>query len=359
MKKEWNEGFPLPRGLSKKMLLRMKLTLVLLCCMFMQSFASLYAQSITLKKQNSSREGVIWELKEKTKHTFLYSDEDVSLEEVIWELKEKTKLTFLYSDEDVSAVKGIDLDVKDLGVDAVLEQCLAGTGLGYVKTNDAIIIRKVEELEQSPQQKMRRITGKVTDENGEPLPGVGILIQGTTMGVASDVEGNYALDCPDMENLTLLFSFVGMESQQIVVGTRSVVNVVMKSEAAEIEEVVVTGYFTRKKDSYTGSATTFSGEKLMQISTGNVLSSLSVIDPSFKLVENISAGSNPNYIPEFQIHGAGNLESTYENSPNMPTFILDGFEVDAEKIFEQQRFTVHGQQMAWWLLRQKLLKWES
>lgn len=246
MKKEWNEGFPLPRGLSKKMLLRMKLTLVLLCCMFMQSFASLYAQSITLKKRNAS------------------------LEEVIWELKEKTKLTFLYSDEDVSAVKGIDLDVKDLGVDAVLEQCLAGTGLGYVKTNDAIIIRKVEELEQSPQQKMCRITGKVTDENGEPLPGVGILIQGTTMGVASDVEGNYALDCPDMENLTLLFSFVGMESQQIVVGTRSVVNVVMKSEAAEIEEVVVTGYFTRKKDSYTGSATTFSGEKLMQISTGNV-----------------------------------------------------------------------------------------
>lgn len=310
MKKEWNEGFPLPRGLSKKMLLRMKLTLVLLCCMFMQSFASLYAQSITLKKRNAS------------------------LEEVIWELKEKTKLTFLYSDEDVSAVKGIDLDVKDLGVDAVLEQCLAGTGLGYVKTNDAIIIRKVEELEQSPQQKMRRITGKVTDENGDPLPGVGILIQGTTMGVASDVEGNYALDCPDMENLTLLFSFVGMESQQIVVGTRSVVNVVMKSEAAEIEEVVVTGYFTRKKDSYTGSATTFSGEKLMQISTGNVLSSLSVIDPSFKLVENISAGSNPNYIPEFQIHGAGNLESTYENSPNMPTFILDGFEVDAEKIFD-------------------------
>lgn len=310
MKKEWNEGFPLPRGLSKKMLLRMKLTLVLLCCMFMQSFASLYAQSITLKKRNAS------------------------LEEVIWELKEKTKLTFLYSDEDVSAVKGIDLDVKDLGVGAVLEQCLAGTGLGYVKTNDAIIIRKVEELEQSPQQKMRRITGKVTDENGDPLPGVGILIQGTTMGVASDVEGNYALDCPDMENLTLLFSFVGMESQQIVVGTRSVVNVVMKSEAAEIEEVVVTGYFTRKKDSYTGSATTFSGEKLMQISTGNVLSSLSVIDPSFKLVENISAGSNPNYIPEFQIHGAGNLESTYENSPNMPTFILDGFEVDAEKIFD-------------------------
>ena len=249
MKKEWNEGFPLPRGLSKKMLLRMKLTLVLLCCMFMQSFASLYAQSITLKKRN------------------------VSLEEVIWELKEKTKLTFLYSDEDVSAVKGIDLDVKDLGVDAVLEQCLAGTGLGYVKTNDAIIIRKVEELEQSPQQKMRRITGKVTDENGEPLPGVGILIQGTTMGVASDVEGNYALDCPDMENLTLLFSFVGMESQQIVVGTRSVVNVVMKSEAAEIDEVVVTGIYTRKKESFTGSSQTYKAEELKSVGNQNLIQS--------------------------------------------------------------------------------------
>lgn len=312
MKKEWNEGFPLPRGLSKKMLLRMKLTLVLLCCMFMQSFASLYAQSITLKKRNAS------------------------LEEVIWELKEKTKLTFLYSDEDVSAVKGINLDVKDLGVDAVLEQCLAGTGLGYVKTNDAVIIRKVEQLEQAqvPQQQMRRITGKVTDTDGTPLPGVTVVIAGTTLGTATDVNGNYSLECPDTEDLTLFFSFVGMVSQQIAVGERSEVNVAMKSDAQEIEEVVVTGYFTRKKDSYTGAATTFTGEKLREISTGNILTSLSVVDPSFKLVENISVGSDPNHIPEFQIHGAGNLESTYENSPNMPTFILDGFEADAEKIFD-------------------------
>ena len=97
MKKDRNDGSPLPRGLSQKMLLRMRLTTLLLCCLFVQSFATASAQSITLKMRNAS------------------------LEEVIWELKEKTKLTFLYTDEDVASVKGIDLDVKDLDVDAVLE----------------------------------------------------------------------------------------------------------------------------------------------------------------------------------------------------------------------------------------------
>ena len=310
MKKDRNDGSPLPRGLSQKMLLRMRLTTLLLCCLFVQSFATASAQSITLKMRNAS------------------------LEEVIWELKEKTKLTFLYTDEDVASVKGIDLDVKDLDVDAVLEECLAGTGLDFVKTNDAVIIRKAEPSAAAPQQEMRKVTGKVTDTEGTPLPGVTVVIAGTTLGTATDVDGNYSLECPEVENLTLIFSFVGMESQEIAVGERSIVNVAMKSDAQEIEEVVVTGYFTRKKDSYTGAATTFTGEKLREISTGNILTSLSVVDPSFKLVENITAGSDPNHIPEFQIHGAGNLESTYENSPNMPTFILDGFEVDAEKIFD-------------------------
>ena len=97
---------------------------------------------------------------------------------------------------------------------------------------------------------------------------------------------------------------------------------VLEEAIAEMDEVVITGYFQRKKDSYTGAATTFSGEKLREISTGNILSALSTIDPSFKLMEDITAGSDPNHIPEFQIHGSGNLKSDYENSPNMPTFIL-------------------------------------
>lgn len=308
MKKEWNEGVPLPRGLSKKMLLRMKLTLVLLCCMFVQSFASLYAQSITLKKRNAS------------------------LEEVIWELKEKTKLTFLFSDEDVAAVKGIDLDVKDLGVDAVLEQCLAGTGLGYVKTNDAVIIRKVEQLEQSraPQQQTRRITGKVTDENGDPLPGVGILIEGTTLGVASDVEGNYILECPDMEGLTLLFSFVGMETQQIVVGDRSVVNVVMKSEATEMDEVVVNGYFTRKTEGFAGAVTTIKKEDLQKVHTANIFTTLSALDAGFKITKNNLTGSNPNTLPDFTIRGKG----SFQEGSSAPLFILDGFETTAQKVYD-------------------------
>ncbi len=309
MKKSWRDKFPLPRSLSK-MRLCMKLTLVFCLCFALQTFAGVNAQTVSLKKHN------------------------VSLEEIIWELKAKTAFVFLYSDEDIAAVKGISIDVENLDVDEVLKKCLEDTDLRCVRENNAFIIKKSNKSGMMPQVKERKLSGKVMDKAGQPLPGVGILIEGTTVGTITDAEGNYVINCLEKENLTLIFSFVGMKTKKEIVGNRTEIVVKMEEEVEEMDEVVVTGYFQRRKDSYTGAATTFSGEKLREISTGNVLSALSTIDPSFKIMEDISAGSNPNHIPEFQIHGSGNLKSEYENTPNMPTFILDGFEVSAEKIFD-------------------------
>lgn len=261
---------------------------------------------------------------------------NVSLAEIIPILEKSTNYTFLYQDEQVERVRNLSFNFQDEDLTTVLEQCLAGSGLSYQIVDRTIVLKKKEETERDaqPQVKQRNVTGKVTDEDGNPLPGVAVLIEGTTIGVATDVDGNYSLAFPEMGKVVLKFTYVGMQPKLVTLGTSNVVNVAMKSDSQEIEEVVITGYFQRKKDSYTGAATTFSGEKLRSVSTGNVLSALSTIDPSFKLMEDISAGSDPNHIPEFQIHGSGNLESEYENSPNMPTFILDGFEVVAEKIFD-------------------------
>ena len=172
------------------------------------------------------------------------------------------------------------------------------------------------------------------DADGHVLPGVAVVLKETTLGVATDVEGRFTIELPKADSIVLVFSFVGMQTKEVKWRGEKELNVVLEEAIAEMDEVVITGYFQRKKDSYTGAATTFSGEKLREISTGNILSALSTIDPSFKLMEDITAGSDPNHIPEFQIHGSGNLKSDYENSPNMPTFILDGFEVSAEKIFD-------------------------
>lgn len=316
MKKDRNDGSPLPRGLSQKMLLRMRLTTLLLCCLFVQSFATASAQSITLKMRNAS------------------------LEEVIWVLKEKTKLTFLYTDEDVASVKGIDLDVKDLDVDAVLEECLAGTGLDFVKTNDAVIIRKAEPSAAAPQQEMRKVTGKVTDTEGTPLPGVTVVIAGTTLGTATDVDGNYSLECPEVENLTLIFSFVGMESQEVLIGNRNEVNVVMKSEATEMDEVVVTGIFNKSKESYTGAVSIITEKELKSFRGKNLISTLNNIDPTFNILENNLYGSDPNHLPELQIRGTSSLPTVedLQNETkvdlNTPLIILDGFEISLTRMLD-------------------------
>ena len=155
MKKNRNGSFSYSGKLSK-VLLRMKLTFVLLLCVMSQVFALASAQTVSLKKQNAS------------------------LEEILWELKEKTQLVFMYSDEDIASVKGIDIDMKNTQVDAILN---------YVRENNAIVIRRSRQSENVPQVRMRKISGKVTDTSGDPLPGVTILVDGTTIGVATDNEG--------------------------------------------------------------------------------------------------------------------------------------------------------------------------
>ena len=107
---------------------------------------------------------------------------------------------------------------------------------------------------------------------------------------------------------------------------------------AEMEEVVVNGYFTKNKDSFTGNAVVVSKDELAKVSSNNLLSALQVFDPSFRLKDNVDMGSNPNSMPNFRIRGnsgfgaEGLSEANLKNDPNLPTFILDGYEVDVEKI---------------------------
>lgn len=134
-----------------------------------------------------------------------------------------------------------------------------------------------------------------------------------------------------------MFTFVGMKPQEVAYKGQQTLHVVLEAQPTEMDEVVVTGIFTKSKSNFTGAATSFTREQLQQVSSQNLLTTLSVIDPSFKLMENIEAGSNPNNLPEFEIRGSSNiagLESEYQDNPNEPTFILDGFEVSKEKIFD-------------------------
>ena len=305
MKKKRLDDFP-HRGRWSQILLRMKLTFVLVFCMLVQTFAAVNAQTVTLKKQNAS------------------------LEEIIWELKEQTKFVFLYSSADIATVKGIDIDMQNSQIDAILKKCLEGTDLQFVKENNAIIIRQANGKTAVPQVQSRKITGKVIDEDGNPLPGVAVLIEGTTIGVATDMDGKYDLTCPEMKDIVLKFSYIGMKPKSVVVGNKTVVDVTLESDSQEMDEVVVTGLLNRRKSGFAGTTTVISKQALAKVSTLNIFTTISTLDAGFKIEENNLDGSNPNKLPDFTIRGKG----SFQNGSTAPIFILDGFEVTSQKVFD-------------------------
>ena len=261
--------------------------------------------------------------------------QNVNLAEIIAILEKSTNYTFLYQDEQVEQVKNLTFHFVDEKLSDVLKKCLAGTDLDYSIVDQTVVLRlKDTKPQEQPQVNSHKVSGVVTDKNGTPLPGVTVMIKGMTTGVATDMDGRFVLEIPQAEQMVLVCSFVGMETREVTWQGEKELTVVLTEKIAEMDEVVVTGYFTRKRESYTGVANTFSGEHIREVSGQNVLSALAMVDPSFQLVENLEMGSDPNTVPAFQIRGPGSLESEYKNNPNSPTFLLDGFEVSAEKIFD-------------------------
>lgn len=259
-----------------------------------------------------------------------------TLQDVFNKIQEQSDLRFLYSTEDVASVRVKDMKLKGEDVKVILDRMLENTGLSWQIQDNIVFIKRARM--DLPQVAMVKVTGKVTDSKGNVLPGASVYIKGTTLGTATDMDGNYALSIPENKSVVLVFTFVGMKTQEVPYKGNNTVNVKLADDAQDIEEVIVTGYFNKAKSSFTGTANTYSAEELKQVNPVNLLSALAILDPSFKMVENNAAGSNPNVIPDFQIRGGsslpGDVKSTFVGSPNMPTFILDGFEVTAEKVFD-------------------------
>lgn len=267
-----------------------------------------------------------------------------SLKSQLTKVEQLYGVQFLYQQR---VVDGVEVDPVDFGnknVDGALEQLLKANGFRYKKDQTVVTIAAKRDFvarTQNIQQNTRKIKnvtieGVIKDEYGDILPGANVSVKGSSVGCAADNNGKYTITFPQLGNDILVFSFVGMENQEVKVGkAQTKINVVLKSASAALGEVVITtGYFAKKKDSYTGTASTYSAEQLKAVSSQNMLSTLSTLDPSFKLQENLVMGSDPNSLPEFTIRGGGSLESEYGNSPNQPTFILDGFEVSAQKVFD-------------------------
>ena len=265
---------------------------------------------------------------------------NATLFEVFDHLKKETGYGILYKEYEINPDVRVNMNLEDSNVREVLNEALEGTGLTYIVRDEVIVVYKAEVLSQpviKVEQEKKKVKGKVTDENGMPLPGVSVVVKGTTLGVSTDLEGNFVLDLPLKNSGVLVVSFIGLETQEVSISGQQSLNVILKASTEELKEIVVTGYGSRSKESYTGSAVTIEGEQLLQTNSNNLLLSLQAVEPSFMMIENLEAGSNPNAMPEFQIRGSASvpgLQSEYQGNPNMPLFMLDGFEADPTVIFD-------------------------
>ena len=180
----------------------------------------------------------------------------------------------------------------------------------------------------------REVRGKVVDENKLPIPGVSVRLGGTSLGTATDVDGNFKLFVP-ADTATLVVSFIGMKTEVVKIPRlkageeQKELTIVLREEDVKLEDVVVTGIFTRKKESFTGSASTYSAAELKTMGTQNILQSLKTLDPAFAILEDNQFGSDPNRLPNMEIRGKSSmlgLRDELDADPNQPLFILDGFE---------------------------------
>lgn len=188
-----------------------------------------------------------------------------------------------------------------------------------------------------PQAKEITVTGVVKDKQGQPLPGVNVAIKGTGRGVSSDAEGKFRIQLIAKDAPVLVFTFIGMETKEVTVKASQTITVVMEEKAETMEEVVVTGIYERKKESFTGSTATYTAEALKAVGTQNLLQSLKTLDPSFAIVENNQFGSDPNRLPDIEIRGKSSIlgiRDEVTEDPNQPLFILDGFETTLETIYD-------------------------
>jgi TonB-linked SusC/RagA family outer membrane protein len=286
------------------------------------------------------------------KHVSLSVDQE-EIRKVLGLIQEQTGIKFVYSSTAVPVDQKVSVHVTDKAVADVLREMLGTQQIQYKIMDDRILLFKglepavVQNVKPNAERWLvQTVTGRVADSDNMALPGVSIMVKGSTKGTTTDNNGVYALAVGDDD--ILVFSFIGFKTQEQPVRGRTQVDIVLESDASELDEVVIQdGYGERRKESFTGGPITVSGEELRRVNPMNLLQSIQSFDPSFRVQQDNSFGSDPNRLPDIQVRGATGLPSNAAadptnglvnraqmNNPNLPTFILNGFQVSIQTIYD-------------------------
>ncbi|MBP3230279.1 MAG: carboxypeptidase-like regulatory domain-containing protein, partial [Prevotella sp.] len=269
-------------------------------------------------------------LAQTSKVTMTFKNE--SLPSVFKRLEKATDYKFLFAYEDVGKYT-VNGEVKNASIQETMDYVLRDKPLTYTVEGKIVNVQSANEKKSG---RMRTIKGYVRDDSGEPLMGVPVCIGETRVCTVTDVDGFYTFKIP-VERTVLKFSYVGMDNKYETIGqgTNDVDRNIVMSSSTQLKDVVVTGIFNRKKESFTGSAATYNKDDLIQMGSSNVLQSLKTLDPAFAIIEDTQFGSDPNRLPNMEIRGKSSMlgqRDELATDPNQPLFILDGFESSLQAI---------------------------
>lgn len=260
--------------------------------------------------------------------------ENVTVQEVLAEIEDQSEFRFFFSG-DIDVNRKVSIKAKEKPVFDILDELFKGTGVRFeVKEKQIALIDKSRSLatsaEQQLDQQQRTISGQVTEENGQPLPGVTIMIKGTNQGTVTDAGGNYTLsNVPN--NAILVFSFIGKKIQEIAVGSSNIINVVLEEEITALKEVVVTAMgLTREKKALGYSIAEVGSEDIARTRDNNVISALSGKVAGLQITRNSSGVAGTSRVV---IRGNKSLSSS-----NSPLYIIDGIPVDNTQFGEAGRY---------------------
>lgn len=245
------------------------------------------------------------------------SGRNLTIEQVLGRIEDQSQFSFFYNVNEVDLSKVVNVNMENESIETVLNYLLDNTGLAYTINNKLIIIHPsaqegIDRL--SPTQQNRTVKGKVTDSAGAPLPGVSIVLKGTTSGTVTGVDGNYYLsNIPS--DATLVFSFIGMKTQEIPIVGKSTVNATMVEETIGLDEVVAIGYGTVKKSDLTGSVEKVNADVFKNQSMTQLTDMLTGTVAGFSAIQNTSAKGGSS----MEIRGVNSLNASTE-----PMIVLDG-----------------------------------
>ncbi|TKG95872.1 SusC/RagA family TonB-linked outer membrane protein [Puteibacter caeruleilacunae] len=254
---------------------------------------------------------------------------DAKLENVLTAIEQLSVYKFAYNRQALDLKQVVSVRSKDESLEDILNDLFEDTNIRYMVLDNQIILTTEKEAKQG--ERIEKITGTVTDANGEPLPGVSVVVKGTTVGITTNIDGNYSLDLPEGASV-VTFSFVGMKSQEIVVGSQKVINVKLEEDAIGLEEVVAIGYGVTTKASAVGAVSQVDVELIENRPVSKLTDAIQGALPGLTVSRN--TGQPGDASVGLQVRGITSVNSSGSTSVG-PLVLIDGVEGDINDVNPQ------------------------